>query len=105
LDAVPGNAGSIQSALAERSGQDTDQTSTTWPAYKQGFTGNGRRIITVPVGGAPVIGFANFFLQPAVTISGSSGPVRAVYLGPASLNGVAAPGGKGTQIHRVVLVQ
>jgi hypothetical protein len=105
LDGVSGNQGSIFSALAERSRQDTDQTSDTWLAYKQAFTGNGRRIITVPVGGSLAIGFANFFLGPASTIAGSSGPIHAAYIGPASFNGVAAPGGKGAQIHRVVLVQ
>ena len=105
LDAVPGNRGSILSALAERSGQDTDQKSTTWLAYKQAARGNGRRIITAPVSGSPVIGFANFLLGPSSTIGGGAGPVLAAYLGPASLNGVAAPGGKGTQIYKVVLVQ
>ena len=105
LDGVPGNSGSILSALAERSGQDTDQTSTTWLAYKQAFKGNGRRIISVPVGGSPVAGFGNFLLGPVTMIASSSGAISAAYIGPASLNGVAAPGGKGTQIHRVVLVQ
>jgi Flp pilus assembly protein TadG len=105
LEGVPGNSGSILSALAERSGQDTDQTSTTWPAYKQAFKGNGRRIITVTVGGSPVAGFGNFLLAPVNMIAGSSGAIRAAYIGPASINGVAAPGGKGTQIYKVVLVQ
>ncbi|MDP8979054.1 MAG: Tad domain-containing protein [Acidobacteriota bacterium] len=105
LAALAGNHALLSSTLAERSAQDTDQTSTTWQAYKQSFSGNTRRIVTLPVGSAAVIGFGNFLLGPAATINGGSEPMRVAYIGPASINGVAAPGGKLTQIHKVVLVQ
>src|ERR1019366_1889492 len=84
LGGVPGNRGSsIFDALATRAAQDTDDTSTTYAQYVAGGTGNGRRIVTVAVGGTwsgngsnastPILGFANFFLEP--TYSGTSGGI------------------------------
>lgn len=117
LNGVPGNRGSsIFDALAERSNQDTDQTSTTYDQYVAAGIGNGRRIITVPVGDPStwsgngngteqVAGFANFLLDPGATISGSSGPICATYIGPGSLNGASSGGTDGTKVYSVTLYQ
>jgi hypothetical protein len=116
LNSVPGNRGSsIFSAMAARAAQDTDDTSTTYAEYVSTGTGNGRRIITVPVddpstwsgGGsnasATVIGFANFLLDPIY--AGSSGPICATYIGPADMNGNGAGASDGTKIYYNVLFQ
>jgi Flp pilus assembly protein TadG len=118
LGSVPGNRGaSIFSALAERSNQDTDQSSTTYAQYLSSATGNGRRIITVAVadpstwagGGAnahaTVVGFGNFLLDPGSTISGNSGPICGTYVGPADMNGNGSGGSDGTKIYYNVLFQ
>lgn len=78
--------------------------------------GNGRRIVTVPIGDPStytgngngteqVIGFGNFLLDPASTISGSSGPICATYIGPGTLNGAASGASDGTKIYSVMLYQ
>lgn len=118
LGAVPGNRGaSIFSSFADRSNQDPDQTSLTWEQYKASGTGNGRRIITAPIydpalsGGnganahITIIGFANFLLDPGTTISGSSGPLCATYIGPASQTGGSSGGSDSTKIYNVTLFQ
>ena len=118
LNAVPGNRGaSIFSAFADRSNQDPDQTSLNWAEYKASGTGNGRRIVTAPIydpaqsGGnganayITIIGFGNFLLDPGVTISGSSGPFCAVYIGPASQTGGGSGGTDGTTVYNVTLYQ
>jgi Flp pilus assembly protein TadG len=104
LGGDPGNRGtSVFSALAERSNQDPDQTSTTYDQYVAAGIGNGRRIVTVPIGDPStwsgngngteqVIGFANFLLDSASTISGSSGPICATYIGLGTLNGASSGG-------------
>jgi Flp pilus assembly protein TadG len=100
LEGVPGNRGSsIFDALQERVNQDTDRTSTTYAQYAAGGRGNGRRIVTVPIGDPStwsgngngsfdVVGFANFFLE--TSYSGTSGPICAIYIGPANLNGTSS---------------
>jgi hypothetical protein len=114
LKGVPGNRGSsIFDALNSRAGQDTNDTSTTYADYIASGTGNGRRIVTVAVGGAwsgngnnahtTILGFANFFLDP--TYSGSSGGICATYIGPASINGNGSGGTDGTKIYSVMLYQ
>ena len=114
----PGNHGaSAVQALSVRSAQDSDQTSTSWEAYKSASIGNYRRVVTVPVGdpaswsdnganaGVTVIGFANFLLDPANTISGSSGPICATYIGPGNLTGVGAGGTDGSSVYTNRLYQ
>lgn len=117
LPDVPGNRGSsIFSAFATRSGQDTDQTSTTYTQYIQNGLGNGRRVIVAPIqdpalsqgngnGSDVVIGFGSFLLDPANTISGSSGAICATYIGPANMNGAGGTGSDGTKIYKTVLIQ
>lgn len=114
LKGVPGNRGtSIFDALAARAAQDTNDTSTTYADYLASGTGNGRRVVSVAIAGAwsgsgnnahtTVLGFANFFLAPSY--SGTSGPICATYIGPASINGNGAGGSDGTQIYSVTLYQ
>lgn len=113
LNGVPGNRGtSIFDALQQRVNQDTDTTSTTYAQYLASGTGNGRRIVTMPVGdpnswsgngngSAAVVGFASFFLE--TTYSGTSGPICAYYIGPASLNGTSTGQTDSTQVYTNVL--
>ena len=114
LKGVPGNRGTgIFDALNNRASQDTDTSSTTWAQYKSTGTGNGRRIVTVAIGGAwsgngnnahtTVLGFANFFLDPSY--SGSSGPICATYIGPADLSGNGSGGSDGTKVYSNMLYQ
>ena len=114
LGGVPGNRGtSIFDALDSRAGQDSNDTSTTYSDYIASGTGNGRRIVTVAIAGpwsgngnnahTTVLGFANFFLAPSY--SGTSGPICATYIGPASMNGNGSGGTDGTKIYSVMLYQ
>ncbi|MEP6962454.1 MAG: pilus assembly protein TadG-related protein [Acidobacteriota bacterium] len=115
LDGVPGNRGtSLFDAMLRRVDQDTDHTSATYSQYVSGESGNGRRIITVPVGdpatwsgngngSSQVVGFANFFL--ATTYSGSTGSLCAYYIGPASLNGGGSGASDSTKVYYNVLFQ
>ncbi len=118
LGGVPGNRGaSIFSATAERSNQDPDQSSLTWDAYKAAGTGNGRRIITLPINDpafasgngnnavVKIIGFGNFLLDPGNTISGNSGALCAIYIGPASVNSWSSGGTDGRLSYASTLFQ
>jgi Flp pilus assembly protein TadG len=121
LSVVPGNRGSsIFNSLESRSNQDPDQTDTTWDAYKAALaagTADGRRIVAAPVmdpnsysgngsnRNGTVIGFADFLLDPASTISGSSGPICATYIGPASSNGLTSGGTNGASVYVSMLFQ
>ena len=115
LSCDPGNRGSsIFSATSTRAGQDTDQTSLTYAAYKAAGKGNGRRILVVPVadpsksggngknGYRYVTGFASFFLAPGANISGNSGALCAEYISRATVNGTPAAG-PGTSIYTITL--
>lgn len=121
LDIDPGNRGSsIFGAMAARSAQDPDQTDTTVAAYEAALaagTANGRRMVTAPIvdpstwagngkgAHVTVIGFGNFLIDPSATISGSSGPICATYMGPGNLNGVASGGSDGTKVYQNFLYQ
>ncbi len=121
LGGDPGNRGaSIFDAMAARSLQDPDQTDTTIAAYEAAVlagTANGRRIVTAPIvnpatwngngnnANAVMIGFGNFLLDPGATISGSSGPICATYIGPADINGIGSGGSDGTKIYVNFLYQ
>ena len=114
LKGVPGNRGSsIFDALQVRVNQDTNTTATTYAQYLASGTGNGRRVVTVAIGGAwsgngnnahtTVIGWANFFLD--TSYSGTSGPICATYIGPASANGNGSGASDGTKVYSVMLYQ
>jgi putative Flp pilus-assembly TadE/G-like protein len=101
IDWVPGNK-NVGPGVDERFAQDTDQTSTTYATY----TGNGRRILTVPVNDgadpATVVGFAAFFMPPGICGPQNTSPCCAEYLG----GGVAASARKsagGAGLYRVKL--
>jgi Flp pilus assembly protein TadG len=114
LGGVPGNRGtSIFDALNARSAQDSNDSSTTYTDYEASGSGNGRRIVTVAVAGTwsgngsnaatNIVGFANFFLLPSY--SGTSGPICAIYIGPASTNGNSSGGTDSTKIYSTMLYQ
>ena len=114
LYGVPGNRGtSIFDALNARAGQDTDLSSTTYAQYLSAGAGNGRRIVTALIGGTwggngsnaktPILGFANFLLDP--TYSGTSGPICATYIGLGDLGGHSSGGADGTKVYANVLYQ
>ncbi len=118
LGGVPGNRGaSIFSATSNRSAQDPDQTSNNWAEYKAAGTGNGRRIVSAAINDptlaagngnnrtVTVIGFGNFLLDTSNTINGSSGPLCATYIGPASLMGWSSGGSSGTSVYKIMLYQ
>lgn len=118
---VPGNRGSsIFSTVAARSAQDPDQSDVTVAAYQAALlagTANGRRVLTVPImdpnsytgngsnRSGVIVGFANFLLDSASTISGSSGPFCATYMGPGSSTGLSSGGTDGTVIYSLKLFQ
>ena len=107
--------GELRSSTRLRRGrpQDTDDTSTNYADYMASGTGNGRRIVTVAIGGTwsgngnnastPVLGFANFLLN--TTYSGTSGPICATYIGPGDLNGYASAGTDSTKVYSNMLYQ
>jgi len=114
LGGVPGNRGSsIFDALNARAAQDSNDTSATYADYVASGTGNNRRLVTVAVAGAwsgngnnaatSIVGFANFFLLPSY--SGTSGPICAIYVGPASINGNSSGGTDSTKIYSTMLYQ
>ena len=118
LDGVPGNRGAdIFDALHNRSLQDLNQTPGTYEQYLAAGGGNGRRVVSVAIhdpaqnsgNGANthviVIGFGNFLIDPAADIHGSSGPICATYIGPASTSGASSGGSDGTKVYSVVLYQ
>src|SRR5579862_8609157 len=61
-----GHANTEMTAIAWRVDEDTDTTSTTYAAYRAAGTGNGERVVMVPVNNGPpnfiAVGFAGFFL-------------------------------------------
>lgn len=82
IDWVPGNK-NVKPGVDERFAQDTDTTSATYSQY----SGNGRRILVVPVnnGGDPalVAGFAAFFMPSGMCGPNNTSPCCAEYIGPA----------------------
>ncbi len=90
------------SVMAQRVGMDSDTTSATYPQYLAGGTGNGMRVILVPVNNGPpnfiAVGFAGFFLLNASYYSGLNGNQSACgeYIGT-FVHGASnlAPGGTG----------
>jgi len=74
---------SVSGAMQTRFDEDTDTTSTDYSTY----TGNGRRLLIVPVNNgsnpAQVVGFAAFFLPPNACGSKNVSPCCAEYIGPA----------------------
>ena len=95
-------------AIAQRVDEDSDTTSTTYAQYLSGGSGNGERVIFVPVNsGGPnytLLGFAAFFLLNDNAYAGLNGNQSACaeYIGTyvqgasGAASGGLAPGGSGT---------
>jgi hypothetical protein len=76
--------------------QDTDTNQTiTYAQYLSDGSGNGRRIMIVPVndpvqssidGAAYIVGFAAFFMQNDSSLSSNVDPLCGEYIGPATMN-------------------
>jgi hypothetical protein len=98
------------SAIADRANEDTDTTSTTYAQYISSGTGNGMRVVVVPVNGGPPNyinqGFAAFFLETPSSYSGLHGndSACALYLGQWREGQNAQPSG-GTGAAHVRLLQ
>jgi len=101
---------SEMSAIAQRVEEDTDTTSTTYAQYLTGGTGNGERVVVVPVnGGGPNytnVGFAGFFLlnNSAYTGLGGNDSACAEYIG-AWVKGMPGPPPGGSGAYHVKLYQ
>jgi Flp pilus assembly protein TadG len=65
------------SAIAMRVDQDSDTTSATYSQYRSSGTGNGERVVMVPVNNGPpnftAVGFAGFFLLNEASYTGLNG--------------------------------
>jgi hypothetical protein len=88
IDTVPGNK-HVGPAMQERFDQDTDTSSTTYSDYQASNTGNGRRLMYVPINNPAnqtIIGFATFFLPPNACGSNNQ-PCCAEYVGASALLG------------------
>lgn len=74
-------------ALQERISRDTDSVSPNYSAYLASGTGNGQRLVYMPVNnpyaGDPIVEFAAFFLPPADEVcgNGNNRPCCAEYVG------------------------
>src|SRR5579859_2552733 len=85
---VGGNKNTEGAALDTRVLEDSDPTSATYSAYLAQGTGNGRRVVAVPINaGAPdftAIGIGAFFLLSTPIYQGVTGtsPICAEYIGP-----------------------
>jgi Flp pilus assembly protein TadG len=99
--------------LDERSNQDPDQTSMTYADYKTRGTGNGRRLVVMPITDYDIdpnegiaLGFATFLLLP----SGNYGHTGnsswcAVYVGPGTMNQPMGGASTTAGAYRVGLIQ
>jgi hypothetical protein len=91
------------SQMVLRVNMDSDTTSTTYAQYVANGTGNGMRVVFVPVNNGPpnfiVVGFAGFFLLDTSYYSGLNGNQAgcAEYIGKYvhGAGGDHAPGGSG----------
>jgi hypothetical protein len=98
------------SAIGDRVALDTDTTSATYAAYVANGTGNGTRVVVVPVNsGSPnyvILGFAGFFLLNSSSYSGLGGndSACAVYIG-AWTQGVTTPPASGSGAYQIRLFQ
>ncbi len=92
---VGGNKNTEGTALAARVAEDSDTASTTFAQYTASGTGNGRRVIGVPINSGPTImapysaaftaiGIGAFFLLTADNYNSITGsdPICGEYLGP-----------------------
>jgi hypothetical protein len=97
-----GDKNTEMSAIAMRVEIDTDTTSTTYAQYRAAGTGNGARVVVVPVNSGPpnyiALGFAGFFLLNDSYYQGLHGndSACAEYIGAWTQGApMPAPGGSG----------
>ena len=96
------------SAIAMRVEIDSDTTSSTYAAYRSSGTGNGARVVVVPVNGGPpnypALGFAGFFLLNDNSYTGLKGNDSACgeYIG-AWTEGVTTPPPSGSGAYHLRL--
>ena len=109
---VGGNRTTEGSALNTRVLEDTDSTSATYAQYEANGTGNGRRVIGVPVNsGSPnftAVAVRAFFLEPAGVYSAVTGStsICAEYIGTYKQTSTGTGGtGVGTGGYLVRLTQ
>jgi hypothetical protein len=101
--------GGTPGAVPERVSQDTNPTAATYAEYKASGTGNGRRLVGVPVSdplGTPanrVVGYAEFFLTTVYPSNGTQN-YCAEYVGPWTQD-TTTQGGGGAGGYKVRLVQ
>lgn len=96
----------IRNYLPDRSGYDTDNTSEDYQTYKTNGTGNGARIVVVPVndgnykgtGTYTALGFATFFLGTSSDYNklGGNDSACGEYLGQSSQGGIPYQTSSGT---------
>jgi len=101
-----------QDAIVDRVRQDTDPNSRTYADYEAAGTGNGRRLIVVPINtwhpDYRVVGFATFFLmEPSVyqAANGGNKPFCAEFVQAGYVQGSHHQGAGGTGGYAVRLVQ
>jgi hypothetical protein len=101
-----------QDAIVNRVRQDTDFNSRTYAEYVASGTGNGRRIIVVPINtwhpDYRVVGFATFFLMEASVYQAANGgnkPFCAEFVQAGYVEGSHHQGAGGTGGFAVRLVQ
>ena len=104
-----GNKQTQRDSLRARVGQDTDPNSATYAEYEANDTGNGRRLVVVPVNNAHhdniVLGFGLFFLLLAEEYpQGGNQPFCAEFVGP-YVQGSRHNGAGGAGAYSVRLVQ
>ena len=104
-----GNKQTQQDSLIARVNQDTDSISATYAEYEGAGTGNGRRLVAVPINtwqpDYRVIGFAAFFLLPPSEYpQGGNKSFCAEYVGP-FVQGSRHKGGGGPGAYVVRLVE
>ncbi len=106
-----GNKQTEETAMQTRVSQDTNTTATTYAQYVASGTGNGRRMVVVPVNGGPasnyrLVGFASFFLGTVQDYKVSpSGSFCAEYVGSAVLGGSTGGANPGSGAYSVRLVR
>jgi Flp pilus assembly protein TadG len=104
-----GNKQTQRDSLVARVDQDTDPISATYAEYEGAGTGNGRRLVAVPINtwqpDYRVIGFAAFFLLPPSEYpQGGNKSFCAEYVGP-FVQGSRHKGGGGPGAYVVRLVE
>ena len=101
-----------QDAIVARVRQDTDPNSRTYAEYKAAGSGNGRRIVLVPINtwhpDYRVVGFATFFLMESsvyLAANGGNKPFCGEFVQAGYVEGSHHQGAGGTGGFAVRLVQ